>query len=100
MPTRAPSLTAAPTESGALPVFGVVSAAVASGAELPDDLRVTFVPGEGPAGLAAAGAPAPPPYARPGRADLLHHHAVLDALAARGATVPVRFGTIAPDRAG
>ncbi|KAB2811467.1 hypothetical protein F9L07_06135 [Pimelobacter simplex] len=106
MPARAPSLTSAPAETGetgetgALTVFGVVPAADASGAELPDDLRVTFVPGAGPAGLAAAVAPAPPPYARPGRAELLHHHAVLDALAARGATVPVRFGTIAPDRAG
>ncbi|WP_377323020.1 GvpL/GvpF family gas vesicle protein [Pimelobacter simplex] len=103
MPARAPSRTSAPTETGetgetgALIVFGVVPAAGASGVEMPDDLRVTFVVS---ADLAAAVAPAPPSYVRPGRAELLHHHGVLDALAARGATVPVRFGTIAPDRAG
>lgn len=33
------------------------------------------------------------------RADLLAYHAVLDALAARGALAPVRFGTVLPDRA-
>jgi hypothetical protein len=31
------------------------------------------------------------------RRDLLAHHAVLDALVAQGAVLPMRFGTVAPD---
>ncbi|EFK99206.1 gas vesicle synthesis protein [Streptomyces sp. SPB78] len=48
------------------------------------------------AGLAALVGPAPaPPRAK--RRDLLAHQGVLDALAARGPVVPMRFGVVAAD---
>ncbi len=84
------------TEDGAaLALFGVVPAPTPSHARGLDDPTVRFVARDE---VAAAVRPAPAVRGRPGRTELLDHHAVLDALAARGPVVPVRFGTVLPGR--
>ncbi|TWG90182.1 gas vesicle protein GvpL/GvpF [Nocardioides sp. J9] len=94
----APAPPGVQAEDADLVVFGVVPAgddADDVGGAV-DDPDVGLVVGDG---VAAVVAPVRAGFSRPRRADLLRHHAVLDALVASGAVAPVRFGTVLPDEA-
>ena len=94
-----PSRTAQRGEPGssedgpALAVFGIVPAPTTSSALDHGDLAVTLVAADD-----IAAAVAPSAVQRLGRTELLEYHSVLDALAGAGPVVPVRFGTVLPDR--
>ncbi|GAA3677018.1 GvpL/GvpF family gas vesicle protein [Nocardioides ginsengisoli] len=75
-------------------VYGVVRSAD-TGADRLDGLAAELVDA---GGLAAVVGEVDPGRMRVRRADLLEYNSVLDTLAGRGPVVPVRFGSVLPDR--
>jgi hypothetical protein len=80
-------------EASAVYVYGIVRPDVATESRLVglDDREIAFVRHED---LAAAVAPIATDRPLGRRADLVAHSKVLDALAAQGAVIPVRFGSV------